>query len=126
MEATMPKPARTLTVEGLGKLVLELRDQGFTVIAPTVRDGAIVNAPIESIDQLPRGVGDEQDNAHYRLTARKDGAYFGYAAGAQSMKPILFPADELIWRGKRDTAGAFSVDRDPSAGAAPYALLGVR
>jgi sulfhydrogenase subunit beta (sulfur reductase) len=126
MEATMPKPTRTLTIEGLGKLVLELRDRGFTVIAPTVRDGAIVNAPIESIDQLPRGVGDEQDNAHYRLTARADGAYFGYAAGAQSMKPILFPADELIWRGKRDATGAFSVDRDPSAGAAPYALLGVR
>jgi hypothetical protein len=84
----MASTTRTLNVEGLRKLVEELRARGFTVIAPTVRDGAIVNAPIESIDQLPRGVGDEQDAARYRLTERTDGAYFGYAAGAQSMKPV--------------------------------------
>jgi sulfhydrogenase subunit beta (sulfur reductase) len=122
----MTSTTRTLNVEGLRKLVEELHGRGYTVIAPTVRDGAIVNAPIESIDQLPRGVGDDQGPAHYRLTKRTDGAFFGYAAGAQSMKPILFPADEVIWRGKRDAVGSFSVDRDRSAGDAPYALLGVR
>jgi sulfhydrogenase subunit beta (sulfur reductase) len=121
----MTSTTRTLDVEGLRRLVEELRGRGFTVIAPTVRDGAIVNSPIESIDQLPRGVGDQQDAAHYRLTERSDGAYFGYAAGAQSMKPVLFPAEELLWRGKRDAAGAFTVEPASSEGG-PYALLGVR
>jgi hypothetical protein len=121
----MAMTTRTLDVGGLRKLVEELRRRGFTVIAPTVRDGAIVNAPIESIDQLPRGVGDEQDAAYYRLTERADGAYFGYAAGAQSMKPILFPAEELLWRGKRDPGGAFTVEPAANEGG-PYALLGVR
>ncbi len=122
----MSTTTRTLTVEGLGSLIGTLRERGFTVIAPTVRDGAIVNAPIESIEQLPRGVGDEQDNAHYRLTERSDGAFFGYASGAQSMKPVLFPAEELLWRGKRDAEGAFTVEAAPPDEAAPYALLGVR
>jgi ferredoxin len=121
----MTTATRTLTVEGLRTLIEELRARGFTVIAPTVRDGAIVNAPIDSIDQLPRGVGDHQDAAHYRLTERGDGAYFGYAAGAQSMKPVLFPAEELLWRGKRDEAGAFTVEA-ASSDDGPYALLGVR
>ncbi len=121
----MTSTTRTLDVEGLRKLVEELRARGFSVIAPTVREGAIVNAPIESIDQLPRGVGDDQGPAHYRLTERTDGAYFGYAAGAQSMKPVLFPAEELLWRGKRDAAGAFTVEAASSEGG-PYALLGIR
>jgi len=117
---------RTLDIEGLDALITELRGRGFTVIAPTVRDGAIVNAPIESVDQLPRGVGDEQEAAHYRLTDRGDDAFFGYAAGAQSMKPVLFPADELLWRGKRDAKGGIAVESAPTDDAAPYALLGVR
>lgn len=118
---------RVLSVDGLDALVQELRGRGYTVMGPTVRDGAIANAPITSIKDLPRGVGDEQDNAHYRLTTRTDGAFFGFAAGAQSMKPVLFPADELIWRGKRDAAGAFTVEREtaPESGP-PYALFGVR
>ena len=122
----MANTTRTLDVEGLGALITELRGRGFTVIAPTVRDGAIVNAPIETVDQLPRGVGDEQDAAHYRLTERGDDAFFGYAAGAQSMKPILFPAEELLWRGKRDDHGGFDVEAAPKDEAAPYALFGVR
>ena len=122
----MANETRILDVDGLQALVQVLRDRGFTVIGPTVRDGAIVNAPITHVDQLPRGVGDEQDAAHYRLTERDDDAFFGFAAGAQSMKPVLFPANELIWKGKRDDSGSFTVERDTKPDDAPYALLGVR
>lgn len=123
----MSRNPRILDVEGLQALIDELRERGFTVIGPTVRDGAIVNAPIATVDDLPRGWGDQQEAAQYRLRERGDDAFFGYAAGAQSMKSILFPADELIWRGKRDESGAFTVEREtkPESGP-PYALLGVR
>ncbi|HET6966947.1 MAG TPA: 4Fe-4S dicluster domain-containing protein [Ornithinibacter sp.] len=128
---------RLIDVDGLQALVDGLRARGFTVIGPTVRGGAIVNAPLGSVDDLPRGWGDEQAPASYRLRPRDDDAFFGFAAGAQSAKPVFFPADELLWRGRRTADGrGFEVDADgdtheDAAGAGqekggPYALLGVR
>ncbi len=49
---------------------------------------------------------------------------FGFANTAQSAKPVLFPADERLWRGIR-TGTEFEVSpEEPDA--APVALLGVR
>jgi ferredoxin len=126
-EASVSKIARVLDVEGLQALIGELIARGFTVIGPTVRDGAIVQAPVTSVDDLPQGWGDEQDAAHYRLRERGDDAFFGFAAGATSMRSILFPPKELIWSGTRDEAGSFTVENQavPLSGP-PYALLGVR
>jgi hypothetical protein len=42
---------------GLGELIDALKDRGYTVIGPTVRDDAIVLAEIGSADELPFGVG---------------------------------------------------------------------
>lgn len=109
---------------GLDALIAALRAGGFTVIGPVARGDAIVLAEVSSAADLPRGRGDEQDAAHYRLRERGDGALFGFAATAQSWKSILFPARELMWAGEREDGG-FAVR--PPAGPAPrYALLGVR
>ena len=123
---------RLINTADLQALIDALRARGYTVIGPTVREGAIVNAPIHTLDDLPRGWGDEQEAAHYRLRRRDDDAFFGFAAGAQSAKPIFFPADELLWRGRR-SSGAFTVqpatvDAGGTSAPAdqPYALLGVR
>lgn len=124
---------RLITLDGLQSLVDALLAEGYTVIGPTVRSGAIVNAPIRGIDELPRGWGDEQVAARYRLRRRDDEALFGFAAGAQSAKPVFFPTDELLWRGRRTPDGErVEVRPDGEADAAdsetgpPYALLGVR
>jgi sulfhydrogenase subunit beta (sulfur reductase) len=121
------RPAhRVLDVPGLQALLEGLLARGYTVIGPTVQSGAIVNAPVTSIDELPRGWGDEQDAGHYRLRRRDDDALFGFASGAQSAKPVFFPAEEVLWRGRRTDAG-FAAEADQDAGEdAPYALLGVR
>ena len=127
-----PIPPRTLGTAGLQALIDALAARGYTVIGPTVSGGAIVNAPIRTLDDLPRGWGDEQEAAHYRLRRRDDDAFFGFAAGAQSAKPVFFPTDELLWRGRR-TRGEFTVEPESdggsttaAAGHGPYALLGVR
>ena len=118
---------RILTAADLDALIAKLRKRGFRVLGPTHRGDAIVTAQIRSISDLPRGVGDSQEPAAYRLTQRDDDAYFGFAAPAQSSKPVFFPADEVVWRGTRDHDhnGHFSVERD-TADATPVALLGVR
>ncbi len=124
----MPDHA-VLDLAGLQALVDVLRERGYTVLGPTVRDGAIVPAPVTSVDDLPRGWGDEQDGALYRLTQRDDDALFGFAAGAQSFKPVLFPAEQLMWRARRTDDGFETEPAEPGSarfGAPPYALLGVR
>lgn len=108
----------TLDEGGLQALIDELRARGFDVVAPVVRDGAIVPAEIAAVDDLPRGWGDEQDAACYRLHQRGDAALFRFAAPAQSAKPSLFCADETIWFGPRPS----QVAEAPR----PVALLGVR
>lgn len=111
-------------VAGLQSLVDLLREHGWAVIGPTVRDGAVVHAEITSVDQLPRGVGDLQDAGSYRLRQRDDEALFGFAAGPQGWKAHLFPSRELLWSGRR--VGA-EVEVEPAVVDAPrLALFGVR
>ena len=114
---SIPQPIspRTLDTTGLQALIDALAWRGYTVIGPTVSGGAIVNAPIRTLDDLPRGWGDAQEAAHYRLRRRDDDAFFGFAAGAQSAKPVFFPTDELLWRGRR-TRGEFTVEPESDDG----------
>lgn len=117
--------ASTLNLRGLQGLIDALRGRGYRVMGPTVRNGAIIIDEVLSIDDLPRGVGDEQDAGHYRLTRRDDDALFGFAAPMQSAKPVFFPADELLWHGRRNADEGFSVEAAPTT-QPPVALLGVR
>jgi len=122
--AATASDAVVLDLDGLDRLVAALTDGGYTVLGPTVRDGAIVPGPVASVADLPRGVGDDQTPARYRLTEREDGALFGFAAPATSWKPLLFPARQLIWRGTRRPHG-FDMTA-PDDVPPRYALLGVR
>ncbi|MFN3866777.1 MAG: 4Fe-4S dicluster domain-containing protein [Demequina sp.] len=135
---------RVLPATGLDGLIAQLRSRGYRVMGPTLRDDAIVTGEIRAASDLPRGIGDEQNPAHYRLRQRGDGAFFGFAAPAQSSKPVFFPAEEVLWRGRRDPASTasptsptstpsaapradpgFTVERD-RLDTPPVALLGVR
>ena len=113
-----------LHVAGLQSLVDLLRERGWAVIGPTVRDGAVVHAEITSVDQLPRGVGDLQDAGSYRLRQRDDEALFGFAAGPQGWKAQLFPSRELLWSGRR--VGAEVEVKAAVVDAPRLALFGVR
>ncbi|MDP2773580.1 MAG: hypothetical protein Q8O61_08475, partial [Nocardioides sp.] len=115
---------RLLDLEGLQRLIDVLGRRGYTVLGPTVRDGAIANAPVRRVADLPVGWGDDQDAARYRLRRRDDELVFGFASGAQSAKPVFFPTEEVLWRGRRTTDGFDAEVPDRADG--PYALLGVR
>jgi sulfhydrogenase subunit beta (sulfur reductase) len=121
-------PVTVLDLGGLQDLIDLLGRQGYTVLGPTVRDGAIVPGPVGSVGDLPRGWGDTQEPGTYRLRQRNDEALFGFAADAISWKAALFPARELVWTGSA-TADGYSVDKGHSVtalGDPPYAILGIR
>jgi ferredoxin len=119
-----------LTLEGLQAVIDLLREQGYTVLGPTVADGVIDYRAITGADDLPKGWRDEQDAASYRLRRRDDDAVFAYATGAQSAKPVFFPADELLWRARLNNGGPEVDQPAPEApgprGTPPYAFLGMR
>jgi sulfhydrogenase subunit beta (sulfur reductase) len=118
----------TLDLAALQELVDLLGRHGYTVLGPTVRDGAVVPGAVRSVDDLPRGWGDTQQPGSYRLRRRTDDALFGFAADAISWKAALFPARELVWRGSL-TSDGYALDRAHSVtglGDPPYAILGIR
>ena len=122
------RSAVTLDLHGLQDLVNLLAGMGFTVLGPTVRDGAVVPGRVASVDDLPGGWGDQQEPGSYRLRRRSDEALFGYAADAVSWKSVLFPSRELMWQGSR-TEDGFAVEAGGSPGRLgdpPYAILGIR
>jgi sulfhydrogenase subunit beta (sulfur reductase) len=116
---------RVLDEDGLDALIAGLRERGYTVIAPTVHNGAIEYAPVTSAAQLPRGVGDEQSPGRYRLRERDDGAHFGFATAPSSWKRYLFPPTTTLWRARRDEQGALVFD-ETAAPPPRFAFLGVR
>ena len=116
---------RTMGLAGLDELVAALGRAGYEVYGPKVRDGAIVLAPIAGVADLPQGVGDNQDAAFYRLRDRDDAKVFGYATAVQGLKPVLFPAHELLWKARKTPIG-FDVEEADAAPPKPRAFLGAR
>jgi len=113
-----------LSPEHFGALLRALRDAGHQLVAPTVRDGAIVCADIDGLADLPAGWTDIQAAGTYRLQRRADGAFFGYSLGPQSWKQFLFVPQLRLWQAQREGTG-FTVH---TAAAPPprLALIGVR
>jgi len=116
----------TVVVEraDLPQLLTALHAQGYQILGPTVRDGAIVYDELATVEDLPVGWTDEQDGGTYRLKRRADMALFGYAVGAQSWKRFLHPPLLRLWQAKRDSSGFQVVDEDEAI--PKRAFFGVR
>jgi ferredoxin len=111
---------------GLQALLEALGARGYTVIAPTVRDGAILYDEIDTIDDLPAGVTDVQDPGSYRWSERDDAALFGYAVGPHSWKKYLFRPETVLFRARLDPDRGFVPTETRDEVAPRYAFLGVR
>jgi ferredoxin len=116
--------ARVLSVEALDDLVEALAARGYTVVGPTVRDGAIVYDELDSAASLPVGWTDVQDGGSYRLERRDDEARFGYAVGPTSWKRFLFPPRIRLWQATQRGEG-LEVEEEP-VDDRRLAFLGVR
>jgi hypothetical protein len=108
----------------LSRLFEALKKRGYCLVEPTVRDRAIVNDQIETVDELPAGWMDQQDGGTYRLKERGDAALFGYAVGPHSWKKFLFPPRQRIFSARRTETG-FEI-KPETEDAPKYAFIGVR
>jgi ferredoxin len=115
---SFPDSTKSLVIErgALVELFGALHQQGYEIVGPTIRDGAIVYAELKGPDDLPVGWTDVQSPGAYRLERRSDGAVFGFAVGPHSVKKYLLPPSLRLWQATRDDRGEVSVatdDRSP-------------
>ena len=95
--------------EGLQALINALAADGFRVLGPMLRDGAIVYDDVSNVSDMPSGYVDQPGCRPLSSGARLGSeALFSYAAGPQSWKAFLFPPRERLWSAKRD-GESFSV-----------------
>jgi ferredoxin len=80
----------------LQALLDALKKAGYRVVGPQVADGAVVYDELDSIEQLPVGMIDEQDGGKYRLERQEVAGYCDYVVGPHSLKQYLFPPHETL------------------------------
>ncbi|WP_040841815.1 4Fe-4S dicluster domain-containing protein [Nocardia brevicatena] len=116
-----PGDSEVIDRAGLNRLVEVLTEQGYRVIGPRLRDGAIVLDELASGAQLPDGWGVEAEPGRYRVRRRDDDAVFAHSAGPGSWKQFLHPPRRKVW----DITPDMNVE--PADDTLPrYAFLGVR
>jgi sulfhydrogenase subunit beta (sulfur reductase) len=118
-------PLHRLETAAAEALFDALTRRGYTIVGPTVRDGAIVLGELASPEALPIGWTEVHAPGRYRLERRGDSARFGFTVGPHAWKRFLHPSALKLWRAERSEAGGFEVrhgDGEPPR----YALLGVR
>mgnify|MGYP001236477557 CR=1 FL=1 len=100
-----------------------LNGQGYRLIAPTPRDGAVVYDEIAAVSDLPIGLTDEQERGTYRLKDGDPGRLFGCGLGPHSWKKFLYPAELRLWNAHANGSLAITPDdHHPER----LALIGVR
>src|SRR6516162_1794134 len=124
-DAIRPGSTRLLAAAALDPLFTSLHGAGYTIIGPTVRDGAIVLDEVAAPSDLPFGWGVQLEPGGYRLRRRSDTAAFGHSAGPQSWKQFLHPPREKLWSA-RLADGAFEIGADEDAPPPRLAFFGVR
>jgi ferredoxin len=118
--------ARVIEREHFDELLAAIARRGYTIVAPTVRDEAIVYDEISSAADLPIGWTDEQDGGYYRLHRRNDEALFGYAVGPHSWKQYQLPAERRLWRAEVGERGDLINVTSAPQEAPRYAFVGAR
>lgn len=109
----------------LQHLLDTLQRAGFHCIGPQLHDGAIIFDHITSVEQLPRGIHDEQAPGSYSLKPDASTMYFDWANGPQAIKPLLFTPREKLWSSQRSADGQIAF-KTAETGLVPLAIIGAR
>ena len=122
---TMKAERYFFQTDQLQNLIECLGREGYQCIGPQVRDGAIIYDELQSVDQLPKGINDQQKPGSYSLTSDNTSKYFDWANGPQAIKPFFFSAKEPLWRCERSDEGKLFFTSSPLE-FQPVAIIGAR
>lgn len=114
-----------MTPGDLDAMVDALCEEFEQVIAPVLVDGVIRMRPIDSADELPAGVTDDQRPGSYRTARTGDAHRFSYTVGPDSLKAIVHPPRSPVWSMTRDDDGSVAVRLAPTR-RVRRAVLGAR
>ncbi len=108
----------------LESLFAVLKENGYRLVGPTVRDQVIVLDEIQSPQDLPIGWTDDQAPGRYRLKPSGVQTYFNYVVGPQSFKKFLHQPRLTLFKAVRDgnTFDIEATSENPPA----YAFIGIR
>ncbi len=120
-----PRSAQYLPRDELHQLFDLLTRQGYDILGPQIKEGAILFRPLTSPDQLPKGVEQIQTPGHYRLESTGGLRQFSWANGPQALKPLIFKPRETLWRSELQPDGSLRFEQSPTT-TLPTAVLGVR
>ncbi|GGN51790.1 ferredoxin [Actinoplanes campanulatus] len=115
--------AQLIDMTGLEALFGALHERDYTIVGPTVRDGTVTMAELETAAELPWGWAADTGPGHYRLRRRDDDAGFAHCAGPQSVKTFLHPPRARLWSADRTPDGVTTTGPEPPT--KRYALVGV-
>ena len=105
-----------IDIDGLDALIAALRDRGFDVIGPTVRDATVMIGAVRTIADLPIGHRDEQAPGRYGLVDDHDDTVFDWSVGPSSFKATFFPPSQDLWRASRGAGSLDIIAPDPFEG----------
>lgn len=106
-------------------LINVLNDNGYDVIGPKHKQGAIVYEKLQSVAELPVGMVDEQSPGRYRLVNTESNAWFSWANGPQALKPLLFSPRENLWQATQAEQG--KLEFNPlMPETKPIAIIGIK
>ena len=109
----------------LQDLICTLQQAGFSCVGPQVREGTIVYDVLSHADQLPWGIRDHQEPGGYRLENIAEHQAFAFSNGAQDIKPILFKAQETVFKVERNNEGKL-IFQSHHPEEKPVAIIGAR
>jgi hypothetical protein len=105
MEAASVDDRHALDLPGLHRLIEVVREAGYRVAGPKVRDGALCYEELDPAETLPHGVRDEQRAGRYRLRTGEGADLFSQAVGPHSWKRFLSPPEQRLFTAKKDERG---------------------
>ncbi len=113
-----------LEPDGLETLLAILREKGYRITGPKLRDGSVVLGTIDSTASMPRGIRDHQGPGRYRLEETGDDSWFSYTLGSDSWKKLFFHPNKPLFNARRD-GGLLQIEPEPVRESL-QALIGVR